>query len=151
MAVPTHLRINTLVNKGGKRDTFFGFVFVLFCFLNHHNKQLRNILKSLPNLETQDSQGFAEPVIKNTRKPIEMYALKPYFKCITYVMLNLRHVGLFQNTPEARSTQGPAAMSCVASLTLCKCISTIGQSQENKSSRRKRGRGVRATSRVVSI
>ena len=32
-----------------------------------------------------------------------MYALKSYFKCITYVMLNLRDVSLFQNISEAHS------------------------------------------------
>ena len=32
-----------------------------------------------------------------------MHALKSCFKCITYVMLNLRDVSLFQNISEAHS------------------------------------------------
>lgn len=57
---------------------------------------------------------------------MEIYAWKPYFKCITYVMVNLRDVSLFQNISEAHSHGGQLLfLPRVTALALFKFISTV--------------------------
>lgn len=58
-----------------------------------------------------------------------MHALKSCFKCITYVMLNLRDVSLFQNISEAHSHRRQMLFFFpgVAWLALFKYISTVAR------------------------
>lgn len=59
-----------------------------------------------------------------------MFPLKSCFKCITYVMLNLRDVSLFQNISEAHSHRGQMLfIPGVASLALFKYISTMARAR----------------------